>query len=160
MSFFNNILGTQGLGTKQKIQAGLMAAMPMFQQNRPGGFAGGLGGLLQGIGQARGWASHQLPGAPNVAPMTPQQLPSPVQVPQGPPIQANPGVQAVPQGPPVMANPMQPVSTSMNGVGPSVLPPAPNTMAGITDPSKQAFLQRRMNLGFGGMQPYGGRMMY
>ena len=81
MSFFNNILGTQGLGTGQKLQAGLMAAMPMFQQGRPGGFAGGLGGLLQGIGQARGWAGQQIPGAPNIAPMTPEQLPGPVAMP-------------------------------------------------------------------------------
>lgn len=139
MSFFNNLLGTQDLGGKQKLQAGLMAMLPMVQGGG-GGVGGSLGRLFQGMGQARGWASHQLPPAPTVAPMTPGQLPSPVPVPQGP-------------------TPILPMPQGMPSGGPSVLPPAPNqglgqgtTGAPNMDPRRvQQFSGGMMNLGFGGL---------
>jgi len=97
MSFFNHLLGTQGLGTGQKLQAGLMAAMPLAQRGGPGGLAGAFGGLLQGLGQARGWAQHQLPPAPSVSPLTPDQIPGPVAMPSVMPPAPNMDAGTVPQ---------------------------------------------------------------
>jgi hypothetical protein len=128
MSFFNNMLGTQGLSGRQKLMGGLMAMQPMTQPGRPGGFAGGLGGLLQGIGNARGWAQGQIPDAPKMQGFNPSQLPGPVAMPQ------------VGQMPPPQMHP-------------SILPPAPNVAAGMVDPRRG----RMQGLGFsGGYGGYGG----
>jgi len=104
MSFFNNLLGTQGLSGKQKVMGGLMAALPALQHQGSGGLAGVVGGLLQGLGQARGWSQHQLPPAPSISPLTPDQIPGPVAMPSVVPPAPNMEAGTVPQWKPRQGN--------------------------------------------------------
>jgi len=66
--------------------------------------AGAFGGLLQGLGQARGWAQHQLPPAPSVSPLTPDQIPAPVAMPSVMPPAPNMDAGTVPQWKPRQGN--------------------------------------------------------